>query len=72
MAAAAAAAAAAEQPVILYHLYALDTCMCTWRASADGGKLLCDISKLPKPCVIYSLGSNGDYSFELDMLKVTQ
>lgn len=38
----------------------------------DGSKLLC---KLPEheggPCVIYSLGSNGDYSFEHSVLKAT-
>jgi hypothetical protein len=40
--------------------------------AADGGKLLCDVSKLPTPCLIYSLGSNGDYSFERDMLNTTK
>lgn len=46
---------------------------CLYHASAaDGGKLLCDVSKLPTPCLIYSLGSNGDYSFERDMLNVTK
>lgn len=40
--------------------------------AADGGKLLCDMSKLPEPCIIYSLGSNGDYSFEQDALKHTK
>jgi hypothetical protein len=39
---------------------------------ADGGKLLCDVSHLPTPCLIYSLGSNGDYTFEQDMLKTTK
>eukprot|EP00879_Flechtneria_rotunda_P001331 GHRR01001481.1.p1 GENE.GHRR01001481.1~~GHRR01001481.1.p1 ORF type:complete len:390 (+),score=80.39 GHRR01001481.1:272-1441(+) len=38
----------------------------------DGGKLLCDLSKLTAPCIIYSLGSNGDYSFEEDAVKHTQ
>lgn len=38
----------------------------------DGGKLLCDVSQLAPPCLIYSLGSNGDYSFEHDMLNVTK
>jgi hypothetical protein len=41
-------------------------------SEADGGKLLCDLSKLKPPCLIYSLGSNGDYTFERDALKVTQ
>eukprot|EP00775_Hariotina_reticulata_P004381 gene4381-4633_t len=41
-------------------------------SDADGGKLLCDISKLRPPCLIYSLGSNGDYSFERDALNITQ
>ena len=31
---------------------------------ADGGKELCDLGALPTPCTIYSLGSNGDFSFE--------
>ncbi|GBF97879.1 hypothetical protein Rsub_10234 [Raphidocelis subcapitata] len=37
----------------------------------DGGKLLCDLSGLAAPCLVYSLGSNGDYSFEADILKRT-
>lgn len=35
----------------------------------DGGKMLCDISKLPSDCVVYSLGSNGDYTFEKSIIK---
>jgi hypothetical protein len=33
-------------------------------SAEDGGKIICDVSRLPTPCVIYSLGSRGDYSFE--------
>eukprot|EP00878_Enallax_costatus_P019727 GHUV01020820.1.p1 GENE.GHUV01020820.1~~GHUV01020820.1.p1 ORF type:complete len:260 (+),score=54.85 GHUV01020820.1:230-1009(+) len=40
--------------------------------TADGGKLLCGLSKLKPPCIIYSLGSNGDYSFEQDALNNTK
>ena len=39
---------------------------------ADGGKLLCNVGQLPEQCLIYSLGSNGDYSFEVDMLTNTK
>lgn len=46
--------------------------LCALVFAADGGKLLCDVSRLPEPCLIYSLGSNGDYSFERDMLNVTK
>ena len=38
----------------------------------DGGKVLCDLAALRPPCLIYSLGSNGDYSFEQDMLRRTR
>jgi hypothetical protein len=41
-------------------------------STADGGKLICDLGRLRPPCVIYSLGSQGDYSFERDMLRLTQ
>ncbi|KAI8477200.1 MAG: methyltransferase domain-containing protein [Monoraphidium minutum] len=41
-------------------------------SAADGGKIICDVSRLAPPCVIYSLGSRGDYTFEIDMLKLTQ
>ncbi|GBG00334.1 hypothetical protein Rsub_13104 [Raphidocelis subcapitata] len=41
-------------------------------SAADGGKMLCDLSRLQPPCVIYSLGSNGDYSFEREMLDLTK
>lgn len=42
--------------------------------TSDGSKLLCDVTeKLQREgCVIYSLGSNGDYSFERSMLKETR
>ena len=38
----------------------------------DGGKVFCNISGLAPPCVVYSLGSNGDYSFENDVLRATK
>lgn len=37
--------------------------------SVDGGKWMCDMSNVIKPCVIYSIGSNGDYSYERKMLR---
>ena len=37
----------------------------------DAGKWLC-VSLLKPPCTIFSLGSNGDYSFEEAMLKATK
>jgi hypothetical protein len=36
-------------------------------SAADGGKIICDVSRLAPPCVIYSLGSMGDYSFEKEV-----
>lgn len=41
----------------------------------DGHKYLCDVSTAENKaattdCIIFSLGSNGDYSFEMEMLKV--
>jgi hypothetical protein len=38
----------------------------------DGGKFLCALSPLKPPCIIYSLGSRMDFSFEEDMLRTTQ
>ena len=36
----------------------------------DGGKILCLGPELQQPgCIIYSIGSNGDYAFEQEMLK---
>lgn len=37
----------------------------------DGGKWLCGIENLPTGCNIYSLGSNGDFSFEESMVATT-
>lgn len=34
----------------------------------DGGKYVCDFESLKAPCIIYSIGSNGDYLFEEAML----
>lgn len=33
----------------------------------DGGKWTCWLSRLRKPCVIYSLGCDGDFSFEEEL-----
>lgn len=30
----------------------------------DGGKWVCGLSSLKKPCIVYSCGSQGDFSFE--------
>jgi hypothetical protein len=38
----------------------------------DGGKLLCSLSSLRPPCVVYSLGSRMDFTFEEDVLRLTQ
>lgn len=37
----------------------------------DGGKWVCGLSQLKSPCLIYSLGSNGDPSFELAINTAT-
>lgn len=34
----------------------------------DGGKYACNMDALTKPCVIYSIGSEGNYLFEEEML----
>lgn len=39
--------------------------------SGDGGKILCNLNQLQAGCMIYSLGSNNDFSFEESMLKNT-
>lgn len=41
--------------------------------SADGAKYFCDLSpsSLPAPCVIFSMGSEGDFSFEEAVLSST-
>lgn len=41
--------------------------------AADGVKYFCDLGpkSLPPPCVIFSLGSEGDYSFEEAVLRDT-
>jgi hypothetical protein len=38
---------------------------------ADGAKFMCSASNAQPGCVIYSLGSNGDVSFENDIIKST-
>ena len=37
----------------------------------DGGKLLCGVHNLPPGCVVYSLGSRNDFSFEAAVLAAT-
>lgn len=37
----------------------------------DGGKMLCPSILQNKACVVYSLGSNGDFSFEHSILSRT-
>lgn len=37
----------------------------------DGGKFACGLESIQAPCMIFSLGSNNDYSFEEDMLRLT-
>lgn len=39
--------------------------------SGEGGKLLCSDVLAARDCVVYSLGSNGDFSFEEDVLART-
>ena len=41
-------------------------------ATGDGGKLLCADVLAEPGCVVYSLGSNGDFAFEEDILARTQ
>jgi hypothetical protein len=36
----------------------------------DGGKWVCDLSRLESmPCLVYSIGSDGEYSFEIHLKK---
>lgn len=39
--------------------------------AGDGGKMLCDVDQLHAPCLIFSLGSKGQYDFELGALSQT-
>ena len=41
------------------------------KCSSDASKVVCGISKLAKPCVIYSIGGNNEWSFELDLVEKT-
>ena len=42
-----------------------------FKSKLTGGKILCeDIVNTPE-CVVYSLGSNADFSFEVDVLRRT-
>lgn len=40
--------------------------------TTDGGKWLCSLEALTPPCVIYSVGSYGDFKFEDAMVAATQ
>ena len=53
-------------PVSRYPLKLADPM--TWD---DGGKLFCDIPTLKPGCVVYSLGSAGDFRFEQSMVEAT-
>lgn len=60
-------------------LPAVDACkMQRIGGSGDGGKLICGLTQIPKDlaalgpkCTVYSLGSNGEFSFEEDLVKRT-
>lgn len=39
---------------------------------ADGGKWVCGITSLKPPCLVYSLGSHGQFDFEDAVLNSTQ
>ncbi len=41
-------------------------------SNADGGKMFCDLGVLEAPCLLISLGSYNDYSFEQDLLAKTK
>lgn len=40
-------------------------------STGDGGKWVCDLEMLQAPCLIYSLGSNGQFDFEDGILALT-
>ena len=40
-------------------------------ASGDGGKLICEDILSGPDCIVYSLGSHGDFSFEMEIIKRT-
>jgi hypothetical protein len=42
------------------------------RCFDDTSKLVCGLEKLEKGCIIYSIGGNNLWSFELDLLNKTQ
>ena len=65
--------APATQPCALQR-YGLTGPHPVWGDAADGGKFLCDLpalAALGEPCVVYSLGSNGQFDFEEAMVKHT-
>ena len=39
--------------------------------SGDESKIVCGLSLLREPCIIYSIGSNNQWNFELDALSLT-
>jgi hypothetical protein len=39
--------------------------------ASDGGKLVCNVLQLRAPCIVYSLGSNLDFSFESAIVEAT-
>ena len=39
---------------------------------ADDSKMVCGLDLLKAPCVVYSVGGNNMWSFELDILANTE
>uniref|UniRef100_A0A1I7ZX50 Methyltranfer_dom domain-containing protein n=1 Tax=Steinernema glaseri TaxID=37863 RepID=A0A1I7ZX50_9BILA len=39
---------------------------------SDGGKWICSPHLLPRPCVIYSLGINNEFSFDAEMYEMAK
>lgn len=52
----------------------MEDCAALFRygGGGDGGKWLCALDTVAAPCVIYSLGSYGDFKFEEAMVGATQ
>ena len=47
----------------------LNTWKTQWSTIKDGWKYVCGLSYIREPCVVYSLGSNGNMAFEKELLK---
>jgi hypothetical protein len=48
-----------------------DAALMRYAGDGDGGKWLCSIAELTPPCLVYSLGSWGDFKFEEAMSAAT-